>query len=74
MDRETYLEEIRRAHRKVIEAARYLRDAAEPFADTPRRRAIEAVATDAEKVAQSLEDHQQEVLRGLWQGEGQNQP
>jgi hypothetical protein len=74
MDRETYLEQVRRAHRKVIEAVKYLRDAAEPFADTPRRGAIEAVATDAEKVAQSLEDHRQEVLRGLWKGEDQSQP
>ncbi len=73
MDRETYLEEVRRAHRKVIEAVTYLREAAAPFADTPRRGAIEALATDAEKVAQSLEDHQQEVLRGLWKGEDQRQ-
>jgi len=69
MDRETYLEKVRRAHRKVIEAVAYLHEAAAPFGDTPRRGAIEAVAADAEKVAQLLEDHQQEVLRGLWKGE-----
>ncbi|WP_108682526.1 hypothetical protein [Methyloceanibacter sp. wino2] len=69
MNTETYLEEARVAHRKILEAAAYLREAAGPFADTPRRRAIEAVAADAEKLALDLEGHMQEVLRGLWQGE-----
>ncbi|BAQ15654.1 hypothetical protein [Methyloceanibacter caenitepidi] len=69
MNTETYLEEARVAHRKILEAAAFLHDAAEPFADTPRRRAIEGVAADAEKLARDLEAHLQEVLRGLWQGE-----
>lgn len=69
MNRETYLEEVRVAHRKILEAAEYLRNATQPFADTPRRREIEAVAADAEKLARGLEDHMQEVLREIWQGE-----
>ena len=50
MNTETYLEEARVAHRKILEAAAYLREAAGPFADTPRRRAIEAVAAAAVSV------------------------
>jgi hypothetical protein len=69
MNRETYLEEVRVAHRRILEAAEYLRSAAQTFADTPRRREIEAAAADAEKLARGLEDHMQEVLRAIWQGE-----
>jgi len=69
MNRETYLKNLLEAHRSVIEALKHLRDAAAPLEDTPRRKGIEAVAADAEKIAQGLEEHRQEVLRGLWNGE-----